>query len=300
MKWLTDYITEFGIDGYRVDTVKHTEAYVWQEFKEIADYSFAEFKKNNPEKVLDDTDFYLVGEVYNYGISNAKNFDFGDKKVNYFDEAFTSLINFELKYNARDQDYETLFTNYDEILSTDLEGYGTVNYLTSHDDGQPFDKEREKPLETGTILLLSPGTSQVYYGDESARSLIIEGTEGDATLRSLMNWDQIDSSAANKEVLSHWQKLGQFRRDHPSVGAGSHQMISEQPYYFTRSFEKDDFTDSVIIGIDVPKGEKTIDVSQTFKNGEMLHDTYSGISAEVKDGKVLITSDFDIVLLEKK
>ena len=33
MKWLTDYITEFGIDGYRVDTVKHTEEFVWQEFK---------------------------------------------------------------------------------------------------------------------------------------------------------------------------------------------------------------------------------------------------------------------------
>ncbi|MCJ7756760.1 MAG: alpha-amylase family glycosyl hydrolase, partial [Gillisia sp.] len=69
MKWLTDYITEFGIDGYRVDTVKHTEAYVWREFKEVTDYAFAEFKKNNPEKVLDDNDFYLVGEVYNYGIS---------------------------------------------------------------------------------------------------------------------------------------------------------------------------------------------------------------------------------------
>ena len=25
IKWLTDYITEFGIDGYRADTVKHTD-----------------------------------------------------------------------------------------------------------------------------------------------------------------------------------------------------------------------------------------------------------------------------------
>ncbi len=33
MKWLTDYIIEFGVDGYRCDTVKHTEAYVWEEFK---------------------------------------------------------------------------------------------------------------------------------------------------------------------------------------------------------------------------------------------------------------------------
>lgn len=45
MKWLTDYITEFGIDGYRVDTVKHTEEFVWQEFKKECDFAFEEFKK---------------------------------------------------------------------------------------------------------------------------------------------------------------------------------------------------------------------------------------------------------------
>jgi alpha-amylase len=25
IKWLTDYIADYGIDGYRADTVKHTE-----------------------------------------------------------------------------------------------------------------------------------------------------------------------------------------------------------------------------------------------------------------------------------
>ncbi len=44
MKWLTDYITEFGIDGYRVDTVKHVEAAVWQEFKKECDVAFIQWK----------------------------------------------------------------------------------------------------------------------------------------------------------------------------------------------------------------------------------------------------------------
>jgi alpha-amylase len=65
IKWLTDYITEFGIDGYRADTVKHIEEHVWQEFKVECDYAFSQWKKNNPEKVLDNNAFYLVGEVYN-------------------------------------------------------------------------------------------------------------------------------------------------------------------------------------------------------------------------------------------
>jgi alpha-amylase len=249
MKWLTDYITDFGIDGYRVDTVKHTEEYVWQEFKELADYSFAEYKRNNPEKVLDDNDFYLVGEVYNYGISGGQNFDFGDRKVNYFDNAFNSLINFEFKWNAQQQEPEALFQKYDGLLHTELKDYGTVNYLSSHDDGQPFDKEREKPYETATLLLLSPGTSQIYYGDETARSMTIDGTVGDATLRSMMNWEDVENDTETGEILEHWQKLGQFRAAHPAVGAGRHEVISREPHYFVRRYEQGDHEDVVIIGI---------------------------------------------------
>jgi alpha-amylase len=38
IKWLTDYITEYGIDGYRGDTVKHTDETVWADFKTQCDY----------------------------------------------------------------------------------------------------------------------------------------------------------------------------------------------------------------------------------------------------------------------
>ena len=299
MKWLADYITDYGIDGYRVDTVKHTEEYVWQEFKDVCDYAFAEYKKENPAKVLDNNDFYLLGEVYNYGISSGQYFDFGDKKVNYFDEAFNSLINFEFKYNAREMDHEGLFTRLDSILNGSLENFGTVNYLSSHDDGQPFDPGREKPFETATKLLLSPGTSQVYYGDESARSLIIEGTVGDATLRSNMNWDEISTDNEIQEILAHWQKLGQFRAKHPAVGAGKHEIISEEPYYFSRTFNQNGFNDRVVIGINVPQGAKTIDVNNVFQDGETIRDFYSGNKAEVKNGKVIIETQSEFVLLEK-
>ncbi|MEY4433734.1 MAG: hypothetical protein RLZZ44_1868, partial [Bacteroidota bacterium] len=57
IKWLTDYITEYGIDGYRADTAKHIEEGVWAEFKKQCQYAFATWKKNNPKKVLDNTAF---------------------------------------------------------------------------------------------------------------------------------------------------------------------------------------------------------------------------------------------------
>ena len=301
MKWLTDYITEFGVDGYRVDTVKHTEEYVWQEFKVECDYAFAEFKKNNPDKIIDDNDFYIVGEVYNYGVSSGEFFDFGDKKVNYFNPAsFQSLINFEFKWNSKELDYEPLFKKYSEVLHGDLKDFGTLNYLSSHDDGSPFDATREKPFETANKLLLSPGTSQVYYGDESARSLKIEGTVGDATLRSFMNWDSIAKNTRTKDVLSHWQKLGKFREKHPSIGAGIHQMITQQPYVFYRSFSKNNYKDLVVVGLNLEKGKKTLTVSRVFEDGIELHDAYSNQEVKVENGKVTLTSPFDIVLLEKK
>lgn len=300
MKWLTDYITEFGIDGYRVDTVKHTEESVWQEFRKECDYAFEAWKKNNADKVLDNNNFYLVGEVYNYGISSGKAFDFGDKKVNYFDKSFNSLINFEIKWNAKQMALADVFQRYDSLLNTNLKEYSILNYLSSHDDGQPFDPKRESPYKTGTVLLLTPGASQVYYGDESARSLVVEGTIGDATLRSNMNWQELRDEQEKQKVLVHWQKLGKFRKNHPSVGAGKHKMISKTPHVFSRSFEKGDYSDQVVIGLELPSGEKTIDVSSVFKDGDVLLESYSNKETEVKDGKVNLSTTFSIVLLEKK
>jgi alpha-amylase len=299
MKWLADYITEFGIDGYRVDTVKHTEEFVWEEFKDVCDDAFEQYKSDNPDKVLDDTDFYLVGEVYGYGISGGQFYDFGDKKVNYFDDAFNSLINFDFKWNSKQMQIEELFSRYSNTLNTTLDGYGVLNYLSSHDDGQPFDPERVNAINAGTLLLLAPGTSQTYYGDETARSLKVEGAVGDATLRSVMNWDELASNENSKETLAHYQKLGKFRIQHPSIGAGTHQKISDAPYTFSRVYQNGDYKDEVVIALNAGKGEKTIEVAGIFEDGDMVRDAYSGVEAKVADGKVSLNTDYPIVLIDR-
>ena len=298
MKWLSDYITDYGIDGYRVDTAKHTYEDVWADFKKVCDQAFDDFKKNNPDKVLDNNAFFTVGEVYGYNIGAKKIFDFGDKKVDYFANGFTGLINFDFRNEAK-MNYEALFSKYNSILQNDLKGNTVMNYVSSHDDSSPYDKKREKTFESGTKLLLAPGISQVYYGDESARPLDIQGTTGDATLRSMMNWDEIKTNPETQKVLLHWQKLGNFRKNHPAVGAGIHKEILASPYVFSRTFSRDNFTDKVIIGLDLPKGQKEISVGTIFKDGTKLKDAYSGKEVVVSNGKVTIDTEFDIVLLEK-
>lgn len=300
MKWLTDYITEFGVDGYRVDTVKHTEEFVWQEFKKECDVAFEQYKKDNPDKILDDNNFYLVGEVYGYGISGGQYYDFGDKKVNYFDDAFQSLINFEFKWNAKQISKEEIFSKYSADLSGSLKDYGVLNYLSSHDDGQPFDPERTNTIDAGTLLLLSPGAAQTYYGDETARSLVVEGTQGDATLRSFMNWEALTNNENTQKTLDHYQRLGKFRANHPAVGAGTHSKTSDVPHTFVRSYSKGNYADKVVITLEAQSGGKTIDVKGTFADGTLVRDAYSGKESTVRNGKVSIDSEYTIVLLEKK
>ena len=139
----------------------------------------------------------------------------------------------------------------------------------------------------------------MYYGDESARSLDIQGTEGDATLRSFMNWDDIKNNSKTKEVLKLWQKLGNFRAKHQSVGAGIHKMISQNPYVFSRTFSNKNYTDNVVVALDLPTGKKEISVGTIFKNGTKVKDAYSGKTAIVANSKVTIDSEFTIILLEK-
>ena len=298
IKWLLDLIKKYGVDAYRVDTAKHTEESVWADLYEEAVKAFNLWKKAHPDKVLDKNPFFMLGEVYGYGISGKQIYNFSDRKVNYFKNGFNSLINFEFKYDAKN-DYEDIFTKYSGILNKELKGKTVMNYLSSHDDGSPFDKNRVKTIEAGTKLLLCPGQSQVYYGDETARPLNIAGAEGDASLRSFMNWGDLNTNskaASARKVLVHWQKLGKFRCEHPAVGAGVHKMISEKPYFFTRTYQSAGFKDVVLVGLDLSKGVKEIDVHGIYAEGSVLKDYYSGKLVKVKDGKISLSTDYDIVL----
>lgn len=297
IKWLIDYIHDYGVDGFRVDTVKHVNEDVWNELRKEADHAFGMWKKKNPDQVLDDNPFYLVGEVYGYGVSGGRDYDFGNKKVDYFAHGFTSLINFELKGEA-DMAYESIFKKYNNLLHTKLKDVGVLNYLSSHDDGNPYDPDRKKAYRAANVLLLTPGASQVYYGDETSRPLIVEGTQGDATLRSEMNWEALDSIPEIQQIHQHWQKLGRFRRDHPAIGSGKHQILAQTPYVFSRTYVDGDFRDKVVVGLDLPKGKKSLWVKGFFGDGTKLYDTYSGTEVTVMNGRVTLENDFDIALLE--
>jgi alpha-amylase len=202
--------------------------------------------------------------------------------VDFFDHGYDGLIHFGFKRDAASRP-DSVFTAYAAALrGGPLDGVAVLNYVSSHDDGSPYDPERSDPFGAGTRLLLAPGGAH-------------PGAEGDANLRSFMNWDDLEQGGATAEVLAHWRKLGRFRRAHPAVGAGEHRTHQASPYIFSRTLESP--ADRVLVAMDQGDGAKTIPVFDLFPDGTELVDAYSGVRAAVRSGRVSITTPFGLVLL---
>ena len=302
VKWLTDWVRDHGLDGFRVDTAKHAEEEIWQVLKDESVLALKEWQQKNPNALPTTKDFFMVGEVMNFGVDGhgqtpkgTRLYDFGDKQVDYFNYGFDSLINMGFAQHAKG-DIKEMFNVYAKSLNSgELSGVGVMNYLVSHDDEHPFDQAREHSFDAANKLLLAPGMAQIYYGDETARNLTIKDALGDATWRSFMNWQDLNKPKTSA-VLTHWQKVGQFRRDHMAIGVGEHQELSAKPYVFSRVDKASN--DKVVVALDAPKGTKIIPVGKVFKNGQRVVDTYSSQKLTVENGQVRVNSPFAVVLLQ--
>ncbi|TRY33188.1 alpha-amylase family glycosyl hydrolase [Aliiglaciecola sp. M165] len=299
VKWLTDWVKEYGVDGFRVDTAKHVEPEIWSVLKQEAQYSLELWRANNPEQVTHDMPFFMVGEVMHFGVNGFKdtakgtrNYDFGDKQVDFYNYGMDSLINMGFVEHAH-MSYEELFSLYDrELQAGPLKGAGILNYVVSHDDPEPYDPDRAQPFKTANKLMLSPGAAQIYYGDEVSRPIDKIDTS-DAKLRLPMDWASLESTET-QQILSHWQKLGQFRQQHQALGSGRHQMLLAQPYTFARVL---DDQRKVVVALEADPGKKTIRLSEVWPDGTKLLDHYSNQQTTVQNGQVSITSEYGTVLL---
>jgi len=310
IKWVTDYARETGVDGFRIDTVKHVEEDVWGVLNEQASLAFQDWKDANSDLVWHDDEFFVLGELYGWSSYGGRAYDFGNLQVDYFDHGYDAMINFSFKSDAK-MPIDTLFQIYGEHLAQlsapdiSTEPVTFMNYVSSHDDGQPYDPLRENPLDAGTKLLLAPGMSQIYYGDEIARKLVVEGTKGDANLRSPMAWSTIESDSIAVATLDHWQKLGKYRSNNPAVGAGQPAKIFYDGvgYLFMRNYSAEHngstIDNTVVFGVDMPEGEKTISVPLAWSDGIKIRDAYSGQIVRSKQGKLTVDTPYSIVLLER-
>ena len=284
IKWLTDWVREYGVDGFRIDTYKHVERSVWGELKDQAEAAFAEWKTNNPNKKLDDNPFWMVGEWYGHG--PGKN---TDAVVNGKTDA---LINFNFQGIAGNpQNMESTYSNYASIVNPDPE-WNILSYISSHDTDL-FD--RNDLIDAGTSMFLLPGAVQIFYGDETARPFLDYNTNSDQDTRSFMNW-----GSKNQSVLTHWQKMGKFRQEHPAIGAGTHQLVqASNPYIFTRSYQDSDLgiCDFIAAAIGTNTGSVTLDVTAIFEEGAQIRNAYTGDVATVTNGGLTFNVGSEALIL---
>ncbi|MBD5088996.1 MAG: hypothetical protein HDT30_09355 [Clostridiales bacterium] len=275
--WLSEWVREYGVDGFRCDTAKHVNVSEWVKLKNACKVALNDWRKNNPDKpgAQWKDDFWMTGEHWDHGVG---------KDSYYTSGAFDSMINFSYKGNESKSGsgLETTYSSYASQINSDP-SFNVLSYISSHDTSLGA-----RSANAGTALLLTPGGVQTYYGDESGRQS--GGGSGDQPTRSHMNWSSMD-----EKILSNWQKVGRFRRNHIAVGAGQHKKIADSPYTFSRTYTgkatvgsetKTDYEDKVVVCLPGSAGTNDVSVGTIFEDGATVVDEYSGEEYTVSGGKV--------------
>ncbi|MDE5958036.1 MAG: chitobiase/beta-hexosaminidase C-terminal domain-containing protein, partial [Muribaculaceae bacterium] len=287
INWLAGWVEYFGIDGFRCDTAKHVELSRWNQLKNACKAALAAWRASDraDEFAKDWTDdFWMTGEAFGW--------DHGD--TGYFTQGgFDSMINFAFNGteggtgrtpSVDDWSYYANFCNGGTSRQV-------LNYVSSHDTGlhRPSDMKN-----VATMLLLCPGGAQIYYGDETARPNVDGAGDAGMVTRGDFNWD-----AVGNDLNLHWQKIGQFRRRNPAVGAGTQTALGADTY--GRKFSENGFTNAVAIRLNTQAGQTyTVSTGDLFADGTKVMDGYNmENTAEVSGGQVSMTASGPVLLIEE-
>lgn len=305
--WLSSWVREFGIDGFRCDTAKHVEKEAWYQLKVACVQALRDWKEANPSKVIADSgDFWMTGEHFGHGVT----------KDDYFtDGGFNSMINFTFREKAKDavempSEIDSVYSDYAKKINSDA-AFNVLSYISSHDTGSQDQKglfygayadSADEQKMAGSLLSMCPGAIQIYYGDEAGRkdsSVASFSGDSDQKNRSQMPWasgeDGYDSAlsyAFDSGIHEHWKKMLNFRKNHPAIGAGNHTKLSvDNGYAFSRV--KD--SDKVVVVLGATTGTLEVDVSSI--GASSVKDAYAGSTVSVTDGKASFSVGSSGVLL---
>lgn len=263
--WISSWVEEFGIDGFRCDIVENVHINRWKELNEACNAALNKWRSNHPESPASEwTDkFYMTGDYDMAGI---------DYKPDYADAGFSSMVNFYFPKHGDLDGIIYTWQAYSDSISSHP-GWHPFNYLNN---SYHRDADMNNMVDCATTFMLSPGVAQIFYGDESGRKLSDAryNVDSDQAFRSDMNWDDFDY-----DLFEHYKRLGKIRKAHPAIGMGNQTTIDT--HTCIRSLDND----TVLIKLK-PVDNKPIDVSEHFSDGEILLELYTGQEATVSDGSI--------------
>ncbi|MDE6244062.1 MAG: hypothetical protein K2M50_00215 [Treponemataceae bacterium] len=289
--WLSAWVREFGIDGFRCDTAKHVHMFRWGQLKKACQSALEAWRKDASKSdggtgAKDwDENFWMTGECFGWTSTSGQ----GDY---YTTGGFDSMINFSFNGSSGNTGKSPTTNDWGSYVNINKNGdsdnngnrNSVLSYVSSHDTGL---HRSTGAVKLGTYLGLLPGGVQIYYGDESDRGEIDGLGDADMKTRGDMNFL---SDTDNR--IKHWSKIGNFRKYNPAVGAGTGSA-------FKRSYSGPAGENKVAIGIN----GTSVDVSGLFDNGTTVYNWYDGSSAQVLNGKATFSnggSDTQPILVSDK
>jgi alpha-amylase len=211
-----------GIDGFRLDTVKHVDHPFWQEHR----------KRTRAEL---GPQFFLLGEVYGADAEVLEPWFEPDEMDAGFDFSFQGNVLGFVQGRGR----TVAFNRYLEMRQKIRPGHLVAHYLSTHDTtGALFQLKGDMALFrlAAVLLFTTSGIPVVYYGEEVGR---LGGEWPDN--RSDMPWGTRDvlpgAGLPRDDALRRdYQKLIAIRKAHPALSRGKHVVLSTEGdlYVFAR------------------------------------------------------------------
>ncbi len=201
-----------GLDGFRLDTVKHVEHDFWQAHRAASRARVA-------------PDFFLLGEVWGGSAEVLDPWFVNDEMDAGFDFTFKGSCESYVQGKGR----TVAFGAYLERRHRVRDGYHLSHYLSSHDEPMSLHNlggDREAFRLCVALQMTTLGIPMIYYGEEVGRpGSVWPMNRGD------MPWGPRDvqpgAGLQRDESLRDWyRRLIAIRRAHPALSAGSHRNLA--------------------------------------------------------------------------
>lgn len=275
VKWQTQWVKDFGIDYFRVDTVKHVENDTWAELK------------NALTEV--DSDFKMIGEYAGGGYASNGNtlgtgemdsdldFDFNDQATNFVKGNISSV--------------ESFLTSRNSVLNNT---YMTGQFLGSHDEdgfkkklldgGMAEDAATAASMVAASLQITAKGQPVIYYGEEIGLTGL--NNYPYQTNRYDFDWTMVNS---DNKTYQHYKKMLSIRNAYTDVFArGDRKTIlaSDENGYdiVSRSYKGT----KLYVGLNIKDVAQTVEIPVSENNGTVLKDLYSGKTYTVSNGKIKV------------
>lgn len=275
VEWQTSWMKDYGVDYFRVDTVKHVDSTTWAALKNST-------TEVNPS-------FKMIGEYYGAGYaSNGStlgsgqmdadlDFDFNDQATSFVSGNISSVEKFLSARNS--------------ALNN---AYMTGQFLSSHDEdgfkaslingkGYTEDEATSAALVAATLQLTAKGIPVIYYGEEV-------GLSGLNNYPYQTNRYDMDFSKATKDNVTyqHYKNLLSSRNAYTDVFArGSRTVVAgsdEEGYdVVSRSYGGT----TLYVGMNIKDTAKEVKVPVSLAAGTEVKDLYSGATYTVGSDKTV-------------